>query len=153
MKVSIFLGFAALVFIGLAVPAPLRSETLSGPARIIDGDTLVIDGQTIRLAGIDAPALDQICRWEDRVVRCGVLARDALKDLSVASRVTCARTGTGSGIILAWCRANGYDLSEGMIHTGWARLIPGSTRYAAILKKAQAAKRGIWRGAPPESPK
>jgi endonuclease YncB( thermonuclease family) len=34
--------------------------TLRGPASVIDGDTIVVAGERIRLHGIDAPELEQI---------------------------------------------------------------------------------------------
>lgn len=39
-------------------PARPRTETIKGKAWVIDGDTIVISGTHIRLAGIDAPELD-----------------------------------------------------------------------------------------------
>jgi micrococcal nuclease len=33
-------------------------KILKGPAQVVDGDTIIIKGQSIRLAGIDAPELD-----------------------------------------------------------------------------------------------
>ena len=36
---------------------PVRTTTISGPARVIDGDTVVVAGTTIRLKGVDAAEL------------------------------------------------------------------------------------------------
>src|SRR5437762_5667666 len=52
---------------------------LTGPVRVVDGDTLVLGERHIRLEGIDAPETDQVCldtvgrRWT-----CGITARDYL---------------------------------------------------------------------------
>jgi endonuclease YncB( thermonuclease family) len=47
----LFLTVLLLVVIG----GPLRAETVVGPARVVDGDTLDIGATRIRLFGIDAP--------------------------------------------------------------------------------------------------
>ena len=40
-----------------------RTDYLTGPARAIDGDTIVVADQLVRLHGIDAPELDQTFWW------------------------------------------------------------------------------------------
>ena len=41
---------------------PAKSEMISGNAKIIDGDTIKIDNKKIRLHGIDAPEIKQLCK-------------------------------------------------------------------------------------------
>ena len=48
----------------------------------------------------------------------------------------------------AHCLSNGYDLSAGMVHTGWARATGAA--YREIETKARAARRGMWRPDAPE---
>ena len=36
-----------------------RTDCLTGPAKVIDGDTIVVADQLVMLHGIDAPELDQ----------------------------------------------------------------------------------------------
>ena len=58
--------------------------TLDGQARVIDGDTLVVSGQHIRLDGIDAPETKQVCQ-RDGDWRCGLAATEDLQALTGTS--------------------------------------------------------------------
>ena len=45
------------------------------------------------------------------------------------------------------CWASEYELSEGMVHTGWALAMPRDhKRFAVLEKKAATARRGLWQG-------
>ena len=52
----------------LATPA---LADVTGPARVIDGDTLEVQGERIRLHGIDAPEIRQLCRLDGKPWQCG----------------------------------------------------------------------------------
>ncbi len=60
-----------------------------GPTRVIDGDTLDIVGERIRLHGIDAPEKDQTCTIDDQEWECGVAAWGYLVQLLAGQFVTC----------------------------------------------------------------
>ena len=47
---------------------------LAGMAAVVDGDTLHVGGQRVRLFGIDAPELSQTCDAGNSKVACGQLA-------------------------------------------------------------------------------
>ncbi len=51
---------------------------ITGPARIIDGDTIDIAGERIRLHGIDAPESGQTCVADGVTWPCGQSATAAL---------------------------------------------------------------------------
>ncbi len=54
-----------ILLLTLSPAVALASEVITGPARVVDGDTLEIAGERIRLHGIDAPETNQTC-WDDR---------------------------------------------------------------------------------------
>ncbi len=147
-------------FVALLLPAALLLALAGRPAiadmegmpKIIDGDTIELHGEAIRLYGIDAPELGQICRIKARSYDCGEIARTALLDLTAGVAVTCRIVPPGPGAAAGddrpgRCTAEGYDLSEGMAYTGWAlALRQVSERYTAFEDGARAAGRGLWRG-------
>jgi endonuclease YncB( thermonuclease family) len=123
---------------------------LAGPPRIVDGDTLEVAGQRVRLFGIDAPELDQLCQRAGRDYHCGQVARAALWDLIGGADVSCQPEGATlpqDGVIGATCRAGGASLNEGMVHSGWALVDPqAGDRYLPLQADAEQAHRGLWRG-------
>ena len=54
---------------------------VSGPARVIDGDTIAIGTEGIRLHGIDAPESGQSCLRHGVAWQCGAEASQALREL------------------------------------------------------------------------
>ncbi len=125
-----------------------HAADLQGPATVIDGDTLEVAGRQVRLIGIDAPEAGQLCSFLDNEIDCGVIARSQLNDLTAAATVDCDIVELrDDGITVARCEAGGYDLSEGMVYTGWARAdARWSERYLADEAESRTAERGLWIG-------
>jgi len=59
--------------------AQWKINLISGKAKIIDGDTIKINGNNIRLLGIDAPEKNQICFKKGESYNCGTSSTKALK--------------------------------------------------------------------------
>ena len=49
--------------------------SFSNNIKVVDGDTIVLNGEKIRFSGIDTPELKQTCIDEGQKVFCGVLAK------------------------------------------------------------------------------
>jgi endonuclease YncB( thermonuclease family) len=137
--------FALIILLALTSPAWAETE-LSGPARVVDGDTLVVAGKRVRFAGIDAPEQRQTCQAGTRTVTCGADATVALRQLIGATPVTCRETGTDKfGRSLAHCQAGGKDLEREMVLAGHALAYRRySNLYVAEEERAKASNAGIW---------
>jgi endonuclease YncB( thermonuclease family) len=131
-------------------PYALLADDLAGPARVIDGDTIAVGSQHVRLQGIDAPETDQVCldaqgeRWT-----CGIAARERLSAHIAGRPITCAmRSEDRYGRMLATCSTSGENLNAWMVREGWAlAYVQYSREYVADEAGARAHRSGMWAGA------
>lgn len=140
--------FASLLVVlgGILVAYWLGQEPvkITGTVRVIDGDSLVVGGQTIRLHGIDAVELQQTCERTTGAWRCGQNARDALREAVNGHDVICrARDRDRYARTVASCRVGDRDLGGYMVASG---LAVGYGAYHAEEKDARQWRRGIWAG-------
>ncbi|MCB1549489.1 MAG: thermonuclease family protein [Hyphomicrobiaceae bacterium] len=139
-----------LVF-ALSPLAPVASTTSSdivaGRARVVDGDTIEIDRERIRIHGIDAPESAQTCSHAaGGTWRCGDASMRALVQLTTGKTVTCERRGRDLyGRTIAVCRADGADVGGELVRQGlaWA-FVRYSRDYVALERAARAARVGLW---------
>ncbi|WP_162375646.1 thermonuclease family protein [Ancylobacter sp. TS-1] len=116
---------------------------------MIDGDTLEIHGERIRLNGIDAPESRQTCQRADgSEYRCGQGAAFALADWIGRATVTCEPHGHDRyRRVIATCYARGEDAGRWLVQNGHALAF---RRYSLVYvpdeERAQAAGSGVWQG-------
>jgi len=122
-----------------------RSEVSpSGPARVVDGDSLVVNGREIRLQGIDAPEFGQSCQRAGDEVACGRQALQHLRRLIGGANITC--TGWQEDQyerLLATCFTRGIELNRKMVGDGWA---VSYGAYEVEERDARQNRRGLWAG-------
>ncbi len=100
----------------LATPA---LADVAGVASVIDGDTIEVHGQRIRLHGIDAPESQQLCRLDGKPWQCGKDAANALADKIARRPVTCEDFCRDRyKRIIAKCTVVGEDLGAWMVANG-----------------------------------
>jgi endonuclease YncB( thermonuclease family) len=147
---SRFFDYAlTLVILGLLTLVVVRVQAIetvskAGIAKVIDGDSLELNGERIRLEGIDAPEFDQTCARNGQAQQCGQEARQRLRALTGSSRLSC--TGWQRDKyerLLAVCEASGKQLNREMVRSGWA-VAYGA--YGAEEGEARRAKLGLWAG-------
>lgn len=152
-----------LLFAVLAMAPPASAQQadriISGYGYTLDGDSLVVAGQEIRLAGIDGPELDQ--KGEDRIKReypAGFFARDVLASIVADQSLGCrvvpqnGKESDSKGRFYAVCAtAQVQDVGGEMVKRGWAIIDrSGETQvYGNYVKneaEAKAIGRGVWQG-------
>lgn len=118
-------------------------RSMAGVASVIDGDTIEIHGEQVRLDGFDTP---------EEGARCGAVnvyqaAALALSDFIGTQTVECALSGKDRyKRHIGTCSVGGAELGEHMVSTGWGRDWPRYSKraYADEEKTARDAKAGIW---------
>jgi endonuclease YncB( thermonuclease family) len=142
--------------------APVRATTHDRAAlrgaveRVIDGDTLVVEGRTVRLWGIDAPELSQTCGGDavEPVWDCGRRSRLLLQALVGSAPVVCETRARHRGRVVAVCAVGGRDIAAAMVSAGMALddAAYSNGRYSREQAAARRERRGLWRG-PFETPR
>jgi endonuclease YncB( thermonuclease family) len=119
-------------------------QDVTGAAQAIDGDSLKVGGVEVRLQGIDAPELMQICSVSGRDTPCGREARAHLRRLVSGGLATCIGSERDRyGRMLANCRVRGIDINAAMVRDGHAVAFGG---YESEEAEARQAYRGLWAG-------
>ena len=144
-----FLLMASTVF--LSVSAAAHAE-LAGAVVIISGDTIEVQGRRVRLNGVTAPGLDQLCAGARAQWRCGMVARLKLEQRIGSSPVICREQGTdGHGRIVGRCRVDdgqGMELSPWLVAAGWALASQNQDQgheYMDLEQRAMQSGAGLWR--------
>jgi endonuclease YncB( thermonuclease family) len=125
-------------------PPSRHLSAAAGALAVLDGDTLRVGDQVVRLDGIDAPPRGSVCRNGEQEEDCGTAAANALAALVRDRGVDCSVTGhDGHGRPVGDCLAGGAALSESLVRNGWAHATAAHLRPSEDT--ARAADRGMWR--------
>ena len=158
------LSILILLFISIVFASYCYAETMTikGKARVIDGDTIEINGEKIRLACIDTPESNyrgkaQYCL--DNETDCGMLAKKALWEAVRNKTVICEYTKRDVyGRILGFCQEyfwNYYYNYEGtynyrLVENGYAWYYDGGKEckpYKKAFENAEKLGLGLFHDA------
>ena len=122
------------------------NSSFADSLRVVDGDTIVLNGEKIRFTGIDTPELKQTCLKNDQEVGCGMSAKMLLVKKIGNAIPECIREGKDVyKRTLAECFVNGESLSKFLVRSGYAFAYRKySTKFIKDEEFAKANKLGMW---------
>ena len=114
--------------------------------QVIDGDTIHIGKLKYRFFGIDAPETKQICEKDNIKIKCGVIAKNILKNKIGDKIPECiVKDKDRYQRLVAECFIGNESLSKFMVREGYA---VAYTQYSKDFiedeKYAKENKLGIW---------
>jgi endonuclease YncB( thermonuclease family) len=150
IEVAMFRSCGALRPSVMMLVALMMSAVPARADEVLDGDTLEVEGQRLRLFGIDAFELEQTCLdaggqpWH-----CGAAAKAALAELVQDQALACTVVeDTPAADYVAQCKVrHGVDLGGYMVRAGLALADRKVAKdYVAHEAAAKAAAAGVWGG-------
>jgi endonuclease YncB( thermonuclease family) len=139
-KTIFLISVTALIFI-LTI-----NQVKSQIIKIVDGDTINLNGEKIRFTGIDTPELKQTCLKEGIKDLCGIMAKQILIDKIGNNNVKCISEGKDQyKRTLAECFVNNESLSSYLVRSGYAFAYRRySRKFVADEDYARSNKIGMW---------
>ena len=139
-KVILVISIFSLIF--FLIFNQVRSQEL----RVVDGDTIYLNGSKIRFTGIDTPELKQTCIKKKAIDPCGITAKEILIEKIGNNNVECISEGKDQyKRILAECFINEESLSSYLVRSGYAFAYRKySKKFIPDEDYAKANKIGMW---------
>ena len=124
----------------------ILNHVKSQELRVVDGDTIHLNGEKIRFTGIDTPELKQTCIKEGFIDPCGVTAKEILIVKIGDNKVECISEGKDRyKRTLAECFVNDESLSSYLVRSGYAFAYRRySKKFIPDEDYAKDNKIGMW---------
>ena len=141
-KIKVFLLISICLIFFLISSYDLKSSK----AKVVDGDTIHLNGEKIRFSGIDTPEIKQLCNRNGEVIECGIEAKELLMNKISNNKVKCVKEGVDRyKRILAECFVNNQSLSKYLVREGYAFAYRKySTKFIEDENYAKKNKKGMW---------
>ena len=143
-KIKVFLLISICLIFFLITSFDVKSYKV----KVVDGDTIHLNGQKIRFSGIDTPEINQVCSKNDEVIKCGILAKELLINMIGNNEIKCVNEGVDRyKRILSECFVNNQSLSKSLVRKGFAFAYRKySTKFIEDEDYAKKNKLGLWSG-------
>jgi len=131
-----------IVVVGLLLSGHVYADNL----KIVDGDTINLNGEKIRFTGIDTPELKQTCIKDGVKDACGITAKQILINKIGSNKVECISEGKDRyKRTLAECFVNNESLSSYLVRSGYAFAYRKySKKFILDEDYAKTNKLGMW---------
>ena len=141
-KIKVFLLISICLIFFLITSFDVKSNK----AKVVDGDTIHLNGEKIRFSGIDTPEIKQLCNKDDEAIRCVIRAKELLINKIGKNKVKCVNEGIDRyKRILAECFVNNQSLSKYLVREGFAFAYRKySTKFIEDENYAKKNKTGMW---------
>ena len=122
------------------------NQVSSQELKVVDGDTIHLNGEKIRFTGIDTPELKQTCIKEGIIDSCGLTAKEILIEKIADNKVECISEGKDQyKRTLAECFVNDESLSSYLVRSGYAFAYRKySKKFIKDEDYARLNKLGMW---------
>ena len=135
-----------VISVSLLIFFVIFNQVKSQDLRVVDGDTIHLNGEKIRFTGIDTPELKQTCIKEGVINPCGVTAKEILIEKISDNQVECISEGRDRyKRTLAECFVNDESLSSYLVRSGYAFAYRRySNKYIPDEDYAKVNQIGMW---------
>ena len=142
---SVIAGVAALGISASALAVHQYNHKLPTEIRVVDGDTLEVDGTPIRLAGINTPEPQNACKNGKQRKADGGATEELVSFIS-GGGVACQELEPGIKRKVGRCWAGGKEANMWMVRNGWACASRrfSESKYRDAERLARAEKVGLW---------
>ena len=148
LKILIFKFFFIFFLYFLIYYSNQSQIIISGKAKVIDGDTIHIENNKIRLHGIDAPELNQNCNYKNKDWACGQKSKKFLIKLIDLDAVNCQVIGIDKyKRYIGICYVKKLNINKMLVKNGWAIAYRYYSKdYTDEEFIAKKMRMGIWKG-------
>jgi endonuclease YncB( thermonuclease family) len=117
-----------------------------GELKIVDGDTIHLDGHKIRFSGIDTPEINQMCKKDEIDISCGEMAKELLiKKIGNTIPICILEDKDQYGRMLGECFIEEESLSSYLVREGFAfAYTKYSKKFVEDELFAIKNKSGMW---------
>ena len=145
MANSLHLFRMIAIVLALSVSGMVGSANAS-QFRILNGNAIEVDGETLVLYGIAVPISTAKCLANNEKWTCGAAATLRLHQLLNTNDVKCESVDKQDSVAFVICKNAEFNIAQQLVLEGWALTVPATEQYSMEENSAKNQMAGVWRG-------